>query len=124
MKILIVESNPELGRLWQRHVERLGMDVVRCESQTSAAAALHTTAFDLIVLNLVLEKGSALAVADLASYRQPDCKVIFVSRSSFFSDGSIFNMCANACAFVPAGTAPEDLAAMAEHYASSPESTH
>ncbi|MHA6324646.1 hypothetical protein [Roseivivax sp. CAU 1753] len=110
--------------MWQRHVERLGMSVVRCESQSAAATALQSTQFDLIVLNLVLEDGSAFAVADLASYRQPDCKVIFVSRSSFFSDGSIFNLCANACAFVPAGTAPEDLAAMAEHYASDHSEPH
>lgn len=118
MHILIVESNPDLGRLWQSHVERLGMTVTRTESQSAAVSAIQTTAFDLIVLNLLLEHGSAFAVADFASYRQPDCKVIFTSRSSFFSDGSIFNLCANACAFVPTGTAPEDLAAMAEHYAS------
>ncbi|SIS84534.1 Response regulator receiver domain-containing protein [Roseivivax lentus] len=123
MNILIVESNPDLGLLWQSHVERLGMSVTRTESQSGAAQAIQTEHFDLIVLNLLLEDGSAFAVADFASYRQPQCKVIFVSRSSFFSDGSIFNLCANACAFLPAGTAPEDLAAMAEHYASEPGGT-
>jgi len=64
----------------------------------------------------VLENGSALAVADYANYRQPDARVIFVTNTSFFSDGSIFAHSANARAFVPSGTPPEDLAAMVEHY--------
>jgi len=46
--------------------------------------------FDVIVLDLALEEGSALAVADFASYRHPDARVIFVTNASFFSDGSIF----------------------------------
>jgi hypothetical protein len=64
-----------------------------------------------------LDDGSAFAVADYASFRHPDAGVIFVSNTSFFSDGSIFQLCSNACAFVPSATQPDDLAAMVEHYA-------
>ena len=34
--------------------------------------------------------GVAMAVADFASYRRPEARVIFVTNTSFFSDGSIF----------------------------------
>ena len=118
MNVLIVESNPDLGLLWKRHLERQGATVTLVESQESAIHALYGSDFNIIVLDLVLEHGSALAVADFASYRRPDARVIFVTNTSFFSDGSIFSHSPNACAYVQSGTPPEDLAAMVEHYAS------
>ncbi|GGH38937.1 Response regulator receiver domain-containing protein [Cribrihabitans marinus] len=117
MRVLIVESNPDLGLLWQRHLERQGAEVERASSQEGAILSLYGESFDIIVLDLVLEYGSALAVADFASYRRPEARVIFVTNTSFFSDGSIFAHSPNACAYLPSGTPPEDLAAMVEHYA-------
>ncbi|WP_425046650.1 response regulator transcription factor [Primorskyibacter sp. S87] len=117
MKVLIVESNPDLGKLWQRHLERQGSDVTLVPSQEAAILALYGTEFEIIVLDLVLDQGSALAVADFASYRRPEARVIFVTNTSFFSDGSIFAHSPNACAYVQSETPPEDLAAMVEHYA-------
>ncbi len=116
MSVLIVESDPELGRLWQRHMERQGL-VARLEGgQSQAISALQTGDFSVIVLDLVLQEGSALAVADYASYRNPEAQIILVNSTSFFSDGSIFTLCANARAYVQTGTPPEDLAMMAAHY--------
>ena len=116
MKFLIVESETGLANIWQRHLERMGMQVSRgaCEREAITHLSAHDT--DIIILNLVLEDGSALAVADYASYRLPDARVIFVTNTSFFSDGSIFTFAPNACAFVRSGTPPDDLAAMVEHY--------
>lgn len=117
MKVLIVESCAELGALWQRHIERQGGQVVLVHSQEQAIAELCRIEFQIIVLDLVLEGGSALAVADFASYRCPTARVIFVTNTTFFSDGSIFAHSPNACAFLQSSTPPEDLVAMVEHYA-------
>lgn len=117
MNVLIVESKPDLGMLWRRHLERLGAIVTLVTSQEAAILALYGVDFDIIVLDLVLDQGSALAVADFASYRRPDARVIFVTNTSFFSDGSIFAHSPNACAYLQSETPPEDLAAMVEHYA-------
>ena len=116
MRVLIVESQPDLGALWKRHMERQGMDVRLELSQAGAISALQTQRFDIIVLDLVLPHGSAFAISDLASYRYPKTQVIFVTDTSFFSDGSIFNLSANACAYLQTDTPPEDLTAMVEHY--------
>lgn len=116
MKVLIVESDADLGTLWQGHMQRLGMDVRLVAEQSKAIGALQTQAFDIIVLNLVLTRGSALAVADFASYRHPDSQIVFVTNTSFFSDGSIFAHNANARAFVQTDTPAEDLAHMVAHY--------
>ncbi|MHA7850472.1 response regulator transcription factor [Roseovarius sp.] len=116
MQVLIVESDPALGALWQRHMQRQGMAVRLETSQSGAASALGARRFDVIILDLMLDQGSALAVSDLASYRHPDTRVIFVTNSAFFSDGSIFAISKNACAFLQSDTPPEDLTAMVEHY--------
>ncbi|MBV1896429.1 MAG: response regulator [Rhodobacteraceae bacterium] len=118
MNVLIVESRPELAMLWKRHLERQGAKVTVVGSQNAAILSLYSEEFEIIVLDLILEQGSALAVADFASYRRPNARVIFVTNTSFFSDGSIFAHSSNACAYVQSETPPEDLAAMVEHYAS------
>ncbi len=117
MTLLIVESNPQLADLWRRHVQRQGRAVVIVHGQSAAVAALQRGGISIVILNVVLTEGSAFAVADYASYRCPGVRVLFVTSTSFFSDGSIFNHVANACAFVPVTTSPDDIAAMVEHYA-------
>lgn len=117
MHVLIAVSRRELGVIWARHLERQGSKVDIVTNQDDAVAFLHEKAVSVIILELTLSEGSALAVSDFASYRQPGAKVIFVNSSHFFTDGSIFRHCANASAQVPQATRPEDLAALAEHLA-------
>lgn len=116
MKVLIVEGEPDLGAVWESHLIRQGAEVAVASSQDDAIAHLQGAVVDVIVLDLVLPDGSALAVADFASYRQPEARIIFVTNTSFFSDGSIFRYSPNACAFVQSATPPGDLAAMVSHY--------
>jgi DNA-binding NtrC family response regulator len=118
MRVLIVESDANLGWLWQRHLQRSCGTVDLVPGQTAAAEQIERVTYEVIVLDLMLKEGSAFAVADYASYRQPAAKVIFVTNTSFFSDGSIFRHIPNACAFLPTETPPDDLAAVVEHYGS------
>lgn len=116
MRVLIVESRPDLARLWAAHLRRQGAEVRVATSEVDAIARLQEAVFEVIILDLVIEDGSAFAVADLASYAQPNARVIFVTNTTFFSDGSIFQHIPNACAFLPSNTSPEDLAAVVDHY--------
>ncbi len=116
MKVLIVESSAELAQVWRRHLERHGLTVSVTGSSDSAVALVSAVRFDVIVLNLVLANGSALAVADYVQYRHPTTNLIFVTDTTFFSDGSIFSVTSNARAFIRTQTPPEDIAAMVEHY--------
>ena len=118
MEVLIVENQRELGCLWKACLERQGMLVTLVEDHDQALEALRTTPFEMIILDLILANGQALGIADYASYRRPEARIIFVTNTSFFSDGSIFQLSPNACAFVQSATPPEDLAAMVQHYAS------
>lgn len=116
MDVLIVQSNRDLGQLWARHLERMGAQVKLAVSGDAAVALLEAEVFDVIVLDIVLCEGSALTVADVANFRQPEANVVFVTDTTFFSDGSIFAHSANARAYVEKGTSPQDLAAIVEHY--------
>lgn len=118
-RVLIVESDAALGRVWQRHLERHGIWVRLEHDQQGALDALGAMRCDLIILDLILTRSSAFAIADAAERRFPGVPILFVSKTSFFSDGSVFGLCANARAFVSADTPPDDLTAMVEHYARS-----
>ena len=116
MKVLIVESNLDLADLWARHLERQGIDVTLAQDSDGAINLLSADHYDVIILDLILAEGSAIGVADFAQYRHPDSSVIFVTNTSFFSDGSIFTLIPSARAFVRTSTPPEDLHAMVEHF--------
>lgn len=117
MNVLIVENKAALAQLWANHIMRQGafVDIACCE--VKAIDILQETGFDIVVLNLDLAQGSALAISDFACYRHPDCKVIYVTSSSFFSDGTVFHYMRNACALLPVQVPPEDMAALIEHHA-------
>jgi DNA-binding NtrC family response regulator len=116
MRILVVESKRELAELWQRHLERVGAEVRLAFDQEEAAREILLGPFDVIIMNAILENGSAFAIADLAGYRRPESRVIFVSGTQFFSNGSLFDICPNACALVQPSVPPEDLVALAQYH--------
>ncbi|MEL6571875.1 MAG: response regulator [Pseudomonadota bacterium] len=120
MRVLIVQSNPGLSNLWARHLKRLGARVDQASTAHDALAVLQTDQFDVIVLDLVLREGSALTVADFANFSMPRANVVFVTDTTFFSDGSIFAHSANARAFLKTGTPPADLAEIVCHYGGDP----
>ena len=95
MNVLIVESKRHLAELWRRALERLGAHVDIASSQDQAADMAAAETYHIVVLDLILDEGSAFAVADFMNYRQPDAQVIFVTNTSFFSDGSIFSASEN-----------------------------
>ncbi|WP_322891954.1 MULTISPECIES: response regulator [unclassified Yoonia] len=118
MQVLIVQADAGLGALWQEHLERLGAQVQRVGSGAGALGALEKTTYDVIVLDVMLDGGSALAIADLAQVRHPRTNIVFVTDTTIFSDGSIFGYSANARAFIQTATPPKDLAAIVHHYGS------
>lgn len=87
MKVLIVQHDQTLARLWGRHLKSRGAEVRVASGQEAATRVMLEEQIDVIVLDLMLAEGSALAVADFASYRQPHCRVVFVTDTAVFSDG-------------------------------------
>ncbi len=116
MRLLIVEQNADLAGIWMGFLEREGLACTHVASAADAYAALRSSAFDALVLDMELPEGAAFAVADFASYRNPDIPIIAVSARDFFSDGAIFQLVPNARAMLREPLRPEDMAAMVRHY--------
>jgi len=55
MRVLIVESKKDLGRIWMSCLERQGMEVQLVCDQESAFDALRENEFDIIIM-----RGSSL----------------------------------------------------------------
>lgn len=114
--VLIVAENAGLARIWARHLERQGQNVVLSTMANEAIELIRENEFGVILLDLMLERGSAFMVADYASYRRPQAKIVFVNRTSFFSDGSLFQHSPNAVAIVGQNAPPNDLAEIVAYH--------
>ena len=117
MRILMVQHNEDLSELWSRFLQRQGVEVMQVATQLEAINMLRFEEFDALVLDLVLPDGGAIAISDYATYRCPDVPIIAVTSTSFFSDGSIFDLIPNARSLMRTPLRPDDLAAVLEHYA-------
>jgi hypothetical protein len=74
-------------------------------------------AFDVVILNADIDGGRPIALADYISYRLPVARIIFVTGTSFFSDGSIFALASNVHACVPTDSDPADIVSLVDHHA-------
>lgn len=118
MQVLIVEQNIDLGRIWARFLERQGFVCTLVGDRAAAFDALRDQVFGAVVLDMELPDADALAVADFATYRDPDLPIIAVNPRSFFSDSAIFELIPNARGVLKTPARPEDMAALVEHYGS------
>ena len=114
--ILIVADSGGLARIWARHLQRQNNDVLVATSQNEATFHVRQHNVDVVVLDLMLKDGSAFLVADYVSYRQPDARIVFVTRTGFFSDGSLFQQVPNTAAILQANTAPSDVAEIVSYH--------
>lgn len=116
MRILMVQQNQDLSDLWAKFLQRQGASVLQSSTQQDAINKLRFERFDALVLDLVLPDGGAIAISDYATYKYPDVPIIAVTSTSFFSDGSIFEVIPNARSLMRTPLRPDDLAAVIQHY--------
>lgn len=116
MNVLMVEDQAALADLWSDSLRRQGVAVTVVASQDAAIRYLQRQSAHVLILNLSLQDGSPLAVADYASYRYPEMRIIPVTPRTFFSDGSVFAVVPNTCTVLAETARPDDMAAIVEHY--------
>lgn len=114
--ILIVAGNLQLAQIWARHLERQHQEVLVTTKLSEAIEIIRENPVQVAVLDLMLENSAAFSVADYVSYRRPKSKIVFVTRTSFFSDGSLFNHVPNTAAIVQEDTPPSDLAEIVAYH--------
>jgi DNA-binding NtrC family response regulator len=116
VRILIVEHSAEVARVWSAFLAGQGLDCAVAATAGEAYRALRARPFDALVLDMELPEGEAIAVADFATYRNPEMPIIAVTARGFFSDSAIFELVPNARGVLQEPFRPEDMAALIEHY--------
>ena len=116
MQVLIVESDAVLADRWFDELSTAGCDVHVASSAQQAIRVMDACKVAVIVLDLELAAGGSLSVPIYAGYRLPDARIIVLTGSTVFNDGSIFDLCANACAYLNTATRPGDLAALVDYH--------
>ncbi|MEM8741433.1 MAG: response regulator [Pseudomonadota bacterium] len=117
MRVLIVEQNADLGRIWSRFLHREGIEAELASDADAAVAALDSSSYDALVLQMGLPDAQALIVSDYATFRDPDLPIITVSSGDFFSGGAIFELVPNARTLLSMPPRLDDLVALIAHYA-------
>lgn len=116
VRLLVVQDNADLGRMWCRFLARQGVWADLAVSQEIALDYLSRHHYDVLLIEPDLEGGGGLPVADFATFRNPDISILAVTRSTFFSESMIFDIMPNARALLRTPVPPEDLAAYIEHF--------
>ena len=96
-------------------------DLLEAADEYEAVAALLHATPTVIIVNLALERGSAMAVAEFAAFRRPQTRIIFEMGEGAvvhpFADGAIFGLHENAHGCLTPMMAIEDRVAFVEHHA-------
>lgn len=116
MNVMILETDRNIGQIWQRHLERCGVSSSLLSSEQEAVQHLQMYPVDVLVINLLAEVDSSLALTDLATYKNPDVAIIGVTARNFFSDGNLFDVIPNMRGFLGTPVKLDDLTALVQHY--------
>jgi DNA-binding NarL/FixJ family response regulator len=93
--------------------------LLEARDQAEAVAFLEDVRPHVMIIDLAMGGGSPLAVADYATFRCPDVRIIYAvgEAQSGFADGSIFGLGTNAHGCVTPSMAEGDVAAYLAHHA-------
>jgi DNA-binding response OmpR family regulator len=79
-RILIVDDDPEISSLIRIHIEQAGFHTVEAESGRQAIARMQEQAFDLMILDLMMDDGNGYEV--LQYLRDNRSKILVISLSA------------------------------------------
>jgi two-component system, NtrC family, response regulator AlgB len=87
-RVLLVDDEPELRRVFRRSLVRAGFEVVEAASGASALELVRTGMFDVVISDVRMAGGTGLELLDQLALEAPDLPVVLVSGSSGFVDAA------------------------------------
>ncbi|MBJ3762270.1 response regulator [Maribius pontilimi] len=115
MKMLVVDDDPAICCIWSDVLEEEGHEVDVIRDAEAARKKLMTKSYDAVVLDLCLGEESGLSVAALATYTNPECRVVIVTGTSLFARGELFCMAPNIAAVLRKPVSISELVAVLEY---------
>ena len=115
MKVLVAEDDRQLLGLWLEVFSDAGHEVQGAMTAREARTALLTGEFDVAILDLWLGVDSGLSIATMASYANPDCKIILITGSNLFARGELFELAPSIGTVLRKPVPIAELLAVSEH---------
>ena len=84
MDVLVLEDAQEFRQVWCDFLEDEGHAVTAVDNAESAMAAMHEQPYDLLMLDLHLERGTSIGVSHYARTALPDCRIIIITGERVF----------------------------------------
>ena len=115
MKCLVADDNADLARLWALALSADGHHVTTCIDGHDAVNQMRVADFDLLVLDLFMPGGGALALARVAIYNNPDAQVVVITGAECFAYGELLEMGENIAMVLRKPVSPKDLRSLVSH---------
>ncbi len=115
MRVLLVEDDATLRRLWCEVFEAAGHEAVEADTVGRAREKLLARTYDVAVLDLNLGGESGLSVAALATYANPKCRVVMITGSTLFANGELFEIAPGVSTVLRKPVPIDELIAVSEH---------
>lgn len=94
--VLLLEDDEGFSFTLQEALRLAGHKVVAVSKCEDAIAALKRQVPDVMVLDLMIGLDMSMNVASYAAYAAPEAEIIFVTGSTLFPSGELFEMVDNA----------------------------
>jgi DNA-binding NtrC family response regulator len=88
-RVLIAEDDRDLCWIWSETLADAGYEVVVAHDGDSAAEALDTQLFDVLICDVIMPVNGAIVLAAMARMQQPHIRVIVVSGALALRDQPI-----------------------------------
>jgi DNA-binding NtrC family response regulator len=85
-RVLIAEDDRDLCWIWSETLADAGHEVVVAHDGDTAAEALETQLFDVLVCDVIMPVNGAIVLAAMARMQQPQIRVVVVSGSLALRD--------------------------------------
>ncbi|WP_299736134.1 response regulator [uncultured Roseobacter sp.] len=95
MDILILEDDLPLLLAFAQALESDNHNVHAVSDIETAADIVSSCKLDILLLDLMIGNDSSLQIAELAGYAAPDAEVVYVTGSTKFANGELFQMYQN-----------------------------
>ncbi|MEM8554594.1 MAG: response regulator [Pseudomonadota bacterium] len=92
MDALIIEDNAELAAVWRIILEERGHSVTWARSAREGHTKIATSAFHLVLSDLLLGDASALGILDYARVKNPEARIVLITGSNAYAHGELHSL--------------------------------
>lgn len=117
LKVMLLEDDPSLRFALTQILDAGGHCVNAAADISEAVDLLDAFSPDLLLLDLMIGDEYSIQIADLAAYRAPDAKIIYLTGSNKFPSGELFALSPNTSWVLRKPIDFYDLESILEHFA-------